>query len=302
MSDSLPLCSIVVPTHNRSAELSRCLDSLAQLDYPSDRLEVLVVDDGGSEPLEPVIGAVTGQLNIQLIQQVNKGPASARNAGAKHAEGEVLVFIDDDCRPDKHWLRLLAGSTAVCRGDMAGGRIINGEVDNPYSAASQQLVTYLYEYFNSEESELSFFTTSNLAVPAKRFHHMGGFDTTFSLPAGEDREFCDRWQSSGYSIRYVHEAVVHHHHCLNFTGFLAQHFRYGCGAFQFHLARGKRGQNRPRIEPFSFYSGIFRYPFTQEGQLRQKLACSLLMVLTQVAHSAGYFWARGRRVFGFTVP
>ena len=73
--------SIVVPTYNREAQLARCLNSLAHLDYPRNRFEIIVVNDGGAQP-----GATTSSLgrdlDVKLIHQKHAGSAAARNTGA----------------------------------------------------------------------------------------------------------------------------------------------------------------------------------------------------------------------------
>ena len=72
------LFSIVTPTYNRPERLATCLQSIAQLDYPRDRFEVIVVDDGSKTPIEPVITPLRDRLNITLLKQLNSGPAAAR--------------------------------------------------------------------------------------------------------------------------------------------------------------------------------------------------------------------------------
>jgi GT2 family glycosyltransferase len=62
---------------------------------------------------------------------------------------------------------------------------------------------------------MRFFPSNNLAVSKKRFHELGGFDTSFLLAGGEDREFCYRWLQSGGRLRRAPNAVVEHAHRLN---------------------------------------------------------------------------------------
>ena len=80
-----PFISIIIPTYNRPKQLATCLESLTKLDYPRDSFEVIVVDDGSKTQLESVVNPFSGELDITLIRQINKGAASARNTGAKQA-------------------------------------------------------------------------------------------------------------------------------------------------------------------------------------------------------------------------
>ena len=84
---SVPFFSIVIPTYNRPTRLSACLAAMSQLDYPRDRFEVVVVDDGSPTPMDAVVQPLRSQLNISLIRQSNAGPAAARNVGAQKGKG-----------------------------------------------------------------------------------------------------------------------------------------------------------------------------------------------------------------------
>src|SRR5215813_1646861 len=97
----LPRFSIVVPTYRRPAILAGCLDAVARLDYPCDRFEAIVVDDGGGAVELPRAYA---DVDMVLLTQAHAGPAAARNTGAARARGDFLAFTDDDCRPDPGWL------------------------------------------------------------------------------------------------------------------------------------------------------------------------------------------------------
>ncbi len=146
MSQALPFVSVIVPTYDRPRQLARCLRSLSSLDYPSDRFEVIVVDDGSESPPEDIVADAPGQLDTTLLSPPHAGPASARNYGAAHARGEYLAFTDDDCVPTPSWLRAIAVRFAATPGDAIGGRTLNGLPKNLYATASQALTDYLYVY------------------------------------------------------------------------------------------------------------------------------------------------------------
>ena len=191
--------SVIVPTFQRPASVERCLAALGAQTLGRDRFEVVVVDDGSAEPPRAAVARAAngGALNVRLIEQANAGPASARNAGANAAHGTYVVFTDDDCRPDPGWLRALDAKAALHPGSAIGGRVVNALGDGLFSTASQLLIEFLYDYYNVDESGGRFFITSNLALPTQAFRQIGGFDTSFPLAAGEDRDLCDRWREAG---------------------------------------------------------------------------------------------------------
>src|SRR6266480_5580198 len=110
--------SIIVPTHNRPQQLAACLDSLAGLDFPRDRFEVVVVDDESAKPLDAVVSPFRERLHLVLVRQKQAGPAAARNRGSTEARGCYLAFTDDDCRADSAWLRRLHTCLANHSGDL----------------------------------------------------------------------------------------------------------------------------------------------------------------------------------------
>jgi glycosyltransferase involved in cell wall biosynthesis len=288
-----PRFSIVIPTYNRPEQLAVCLQACARLDYPRDCFEVIVVDDGGAEPLEEIVACFQGTLTLKLLQQVNTGPAAARNKGASEAAGEFLAFTDDDCAPAPNWLQTLERQCVASPDCVIGGRTVNALTGNVYSTASQLLISYLCSFYNAIPHNARFFPSSNLAFPIKQFRAVGGFDVTYPRAAAEDRELCDRWLHLGRRMLYASEAVVYHAHALTFRTFVRQHFHYGQGAFCFHRVRARRGQHRIRVEPPSFYLNMLRYPFASAPGVTATLLM-LLFVVAQIANALGFFWMRAK--------
>lgn len=282
--------SIIVPTYKRPKQLTACLSSMCQLKYPNEHFEVIVVDDSSDSSLETVITPFKALLNLSVLSQPHAGPATARNRGANHAIGEILVFTDDDCLFAPDWLKNLAAHFATVQDQMIGGKTLNALSDNPYAAASQLLVDYLYSCYNANPNAARFFTSNNFAVPKRIFQKIGGFDTTFPLAAGEDREFCSRWLHHGYSMVYAPEILVYHAHALTFRRFLKQQFNYGLGASHLRWVAAQNNSNSHKIEHPSFYLNLLIYPFHQKGQMPFLLI--VLFFLSQVANVTGVLWER----------
>ncbi|HEY9737810.1 MAG TPA: glycosyltransferase [Trichocoleus sp.] len=293
--------SIIIPTYNRPQRLRYCLDALLELDYPRDRFEIIIVDDGSKTALEPIVRPFCNVLQVNLLRQDNAGPASARNTGAQEAKGTFLAFTDDDCLPAADWLTQLAAQLEANPRALVGGLPVNALPKNLYSTASQELIDYLYQYYNLSPERVKFFASNNIALPRDLFLAVGGFDKSFPKAAAEDREFCDRWQHLGYPMIYAPEVTVYHAHSLTLRSFCRQHFYYGRGAFHFHQVRARRQAEPIRIEPLEFYKALLRYPLqkrsSQPAKRRSQPAylVSALFVLSQAATIAGFFWEKGVR-------
>jgi GT2 family glycosyltransferase len=292
MVPNQPFFSIIIPTYNRPAELVLCLEALCRLDYPRNLFEVIVVDDGSKTTLQPVVSCFFDQLDVTLVTQANAGPAAARNAGAKRAKGEFLAFIDDDCITLPDWLQKLANRFSETPDQAIGGRTLNALTENPYSAASQNLMDAGYAYYNPLPGQASFFASNNLTVPAAHFQSMGGFDSAFKT--SEDRDFCDRWWHHGFQMTYAPEILIYHSHPLNFRAFWQQHFNYGRGAYRYHQARARRGTGRLRPDPNFYINLIFNPLMPQEVQ--RIFLVRVLLVMSQVANTIGFFWEGFSRI------
>lgn len=287
-----PHISIIIPTYARPRQLAACLAALSELDYPRERFEVIVVNDGGDTSLSEM-APFRQQINVTLITQPNAGPATARNTGAAQAKGEFLAFTDDDCAPARDWLQALANRFATTPDQLIGGRTLNALDENLCSTACQLLIDYLYGYYNSVPGEARFLTSNNMAMSAELFHSTGGFNTSFPLAAGEDRELCDRWLAGGYRMTYAPEVVINHAHHLTLRRFWGQHFNYGRSAIQFHRARAQRSGEAVKVEPASFYLNLLRYPCMHARAWRKPLLL-MLFAISQAANTAGFFYERGR--------
>jgi GT2 family glycosyltransferase len=284
-----PHVSIIIPTYRRSEALARTLDAMARLDYPRDALEVVVVED--EEPDHGLNGRREPRpdgLRVTWLSQCHAGPASARNRGARTARFDVLAFADDDCQPHPNWITELTRALGENPRSMVGGHTVNALTDNAYSRASQALVTYITAYYMQTGSP--FLASNNIAMSRATFEELGGFDTTFGLAGGEDRDFCARCLEHGIELRFVPEAIIEHHHELSLGRFWRQHHRYGRGAFQFHSKRNDRAKP-DSLEPLRFYSDLVFFPFRQPGE-PHPLRVSTLLCVSQVANALGFFSAR----------
>ncbi len=286
MSGSLPSFSVVVPTYRRPAQLAGCLAALAAVDYPGDRLEVIVVDDGGETPASS-LGAARDALNLTLRRTPNQGPAAARNVGARASRHEFLAFTDDDCWPDRRWLRALARRVTEEPRRAVGGRTVNAVRGSACAEASQFIVDCVYAFYNADPDRPRFLISNNMAVSSDVFGEVGGFDPEFRT--SEDREFCDRLLLGAHGMTYASDAIVRHSHELGIADFWRQHFGYGRGAWRFHRERARRGSGCLRNE-IGFYATVPKLARLRLRRMPPAAAMRLLALLAvwQAANAAGF--------------
>ncbi|MDQ3242281.1 MAG: glycosyltransferase, partial [Gemmatimonadota bacterium] len=283
--------SVVIPTFNRPQRLLRCLSGLSALEFPRDRFEVIVANNGWMAASPEEIAQAGEGLRMNFISLPNVGPAAARNAAVRLARGKYLAFLDDDSAAHRRWLAEFDNAFESSPDALLGGHTLNALQSNVYSEASQTLIDYLYGYYGGRAAgREQFFASNNMAVRADAFRALGGFDETFRR-AAEDREFCERWRASGRPFVFVASAIVHHAHELDAGSFLAQHFTYGRGAFIFRRRCAQRSARRVRVEPPGFYTSMMRFPWQRGVKRAPKI--SALLATSQLANAIGFFFEAG---------
>jgi glycosyltransferase involved in cell wall biosynthesis len=149
---SLPTVSVIIPTYNRKEFLRETLSSLAQQTYPSDRFEVIVIDDGSTDGTKE-IEAETFPFMLRYFWQKNQGDAAARNTGAQQSGSDILAFLDDDILVESDYLTCL-----VCEHEMHPHRIVVGTANlwSPETPLAQTVFAPLAWINNQAIVELAF--------------------------------------------------------------------------------------------------------------------------------------------------
>ncbi len=187
--------SIIVPVYNNPRDLSECLSALKASPYP--RAEILVVDDGSTDDT-PTVATRMGVRVLRLAK--NSGPATARNYGARHAQGDILFFVDAD---------IVVAPDAVSRvaklfeerSDVAA---VFGSYDAspPAKGVVSQYRNLLHHFVHQNGNpEASTFWGGCGAIRRSVFETIGGFDEKrYPRPAIEDIELGYRLRHAGYRI------------------------------------------------------------------------------------------------------
>lgn len=209
--------SIVVPTFRRPQVLRETLLAIAALDYPLEQYEVIVVDDGSEDETAKVVATLQPNfVNFIYHQQKNSGVASARNYGARVANGEIVIFNDDDIivEPDnikKHLTNLKRfGQCLVC-----GHWEFTPELKAYLSStAFGRYRMTMEDWYKSENGkrllsgrcyECDTVSGQNFSIRRDDFWSIGGFDEQFPFAGCEDHEFTRRAAQAGYKFIYDYD-------------------------------------------------------------------------------------------------
>ncbi len=211
--------SVVIPCRNRVEELRRCLSLLRHQQFPKEKYEVIVCDDGSEEDVESVIREFSND-DIEFIycRQAPQGPAAARNLGIKRARGEIVAMTDSDAIPQTDWLIKLYETL----------------VRNPQAVAVEGKVyaENVDEYAPLGEGPTNktggVYLTCNCAYRRDALLKAGGFDETFPYAAYEDAELAAQAQRFGPIIWQPEAIVIHPERQLTLSSVLKKlrHWEY----------------------------------------------------------------------------
>lgn len=197
--------SVIIPHLNQADALEACLLSLDAQTLGRSQFEVLVVDNGSLALPTDVVARHPG---TRLLQESRPGPGPARNTGVAAAAGEILAFVDSDCRAHPEWLKsALAALSASPPGTVLGGdvRIWHGEgSDLTAVAAYESVFAYRFKLYIERHG---YSGTGNLVMFRREFDAVGPFA---GIEVAEDMEWGQRARAAGLRFRYVPEMLVFH--------------------------------------------------------------------------------------------
>jgi GT2 family glycosyltransferase len=196
--------SIVIPVYNGGDDFGRCLSGVAAAVFPG--CEILVVADGESDGSWKTAEASGARI---LCLPEARGPAGARNLGAREARGDILFFVDADVVIPPETVHLVLAAFQ----DDPGLAALFGSYDDDPSAGNflSQYKNLFHHYVHqtARETATTFWSGCG-AVRREIFISMGGFDEGFRRPSIEDVELGYRLTRAGYRIRLVKEIQVKH--------------------------------------------------------------------------------------------
>lgn len=204
-----PFVSVVLPTHNRAKMLMDTLvNGLYQQNYPADRWEIVLVDDGSRDQTPEVIERLRehSPVPMRTFRLEGVGATAARNFGMEQATGEIVAHIDDDGRALPGWLE--AGVDAFAPGVAL--------VAGPIIALPGEPVGF-FSFVPRMGDDRGLFPSANLFIRRDLALRAGGFDESFGMnvlgrPApGWDADLAYSLLRQGYTHRFEYEALTFSH-------------------------------------------------------------------------------------------
>jgi GT2 family glycosyltransferase len=245
-----PTVSVVIVTRGRPQRVARTIRSILACRYPGDGREMVVVDtpEDGEPPLSFQPGDFEQGAQVRVVVEPEPGISRARNRGLWEANGEIVVFADDDVDVDPNWLATLIASFELGeRVDAVSGPTLPGALETPterwfegFGGLQRGFETRVYSLDDPPRDQPlfpfipgAFGSGRSMAFRRDPFRRLGGFDVTLGPPtptlAGEDIEALLRVVLSGSQVVHEPAALVWHAHPREYQMLRRRMWGYGLG-------------------------------------------------------------------------
>ena len=217
--------SVIVPVYNRIGEVSDLLRSLAA--QTARNFEVIIVEDGSTEPCRSVAEAYAPVLDIKYFFKDNEGRSIARNYGMGRATGDYFIFFDSDCVIPADYFEKLNHMEVETPADCFGGPdAADASFTSTQKAINHAMTSFLTTGgIRGGKISLEKFTprTFNMGFSRQVYQSVGGFREMFS----EDIDMSTRIRKAGFSIALYPDLPVYHKRRVDFRKFLRQVYVFG---------------------------------------------------------------------------
>ncbi len=248
MMKPMPFLSVVIPTYSRCESLRVTLEALKCQESVPGGFEVVVVSDGSTDGTQELLKGwanATLPFILRSIIQDNAGPARARNRGVNEAQGEVIVFLDDDVEPQPgclkaHAQRHLTENKLVLIGPMSPDPIRQKQeavwIAWEHAMLQKQYDSWKNGVWAENECGPHNFYTGNASVRREYILKVGGFDEGFTRQ--EDVELAARMERTcGVYFRFDPTPAALHRPLRSFASWLKVPYAYG----KLDVVRAQRG-------------------------------------------------------------
>jgi len=225
MNNQFQKVTIIVPVYNAEKTIKECINSILEIDYPKEKLELIFVNNSSTDRTENILNEFKDK--IKILYEKKRGPAAARNKGLLNASGEIIAFTDSDCVVERNWLKNIIKPLKDEQVGIAGGKIL---ARIPYNKIEK-----FGESIHDHKSAINVFKppyaiSMNWASRLSTLKKMNLFNDNFIRC--QDVELSYRIHIAGYKIVYVPEAVVYHRNESTLTDLFMEGYSHGLHSVQ----------------------------------------------------------------------
>jgi glycosyltransferase involved in cell wall biosynthesis len=207
--------SIIICTHNHAASLRKTLAAFERLVVPAGlEVEMLLVENACTDETPVLVEAARlKSITCRALHEPKKGQVRARNLGLSKAQGDLILFTDDDVCPQPDWLERIAARLVDGHSDALIGRVrLAPHLERPW--LTRRLRAMLAASEGLEDGWLTEMIGANATFHRRVLDRVPRFDEELgpgALGFGDDSLFSWQLEKAGFRLGRAPEAVVEHH-------------------------------------------------------------------------------------------
>ncbi|MFC1648895.1 glycosyltransferase [Nanoarchaeota archaeon] len=319
MVQKKPLVTIIIPARNAEKIIGKALNSVLKQDH--EKIEILVVDDKSTDKTAQAVRKFKSR-KIKLIKnKKNLGPGGSRNVAIKAAKGEYTAFTDADCTVPKDWI-----TNYLKEAKKQKAEILCGPVQTPkelnFFARAVGVLGRPSPTINWS-GQVVHFPTCNAFFKTKILKEYKGFAEASKAKRAAETDLLARLWQKGYRFHHSPKSPIMHYHRSNFKQFMRWRFISGIGTFD--VASKYIKTFKPSYFFFNFipllmlalaiiglfykpvyasaiiiayylFKFLINYSIKEEFNAAELALGVLLMIISRITKSAGFYYAFFRRI------
>lgn len=261
-----PKVAIVIPSYNAARTIGSAIEGCMLQDYPRDKLEIIVVDDGSTDETRDIVT----RYPVRYIYQPNAGPAKARNTGWKNSKAEIICVMDSDCIPEKRWVAKVVNDYQKKNPDCVGSRY---GIANPENLLADCIYCEFLVRYSWMSEYPKFIGSHGCSFKRSVLEELGGYNESYPMASAEDNDLAYRILGKNRKILFDKDIVIKHYFPTSWRKYLRVQFWHGYWRMKLYrdFPRMMRGDEYSTpldfIQPPLLLSSLMLLPFVAVGPI-----------------------------------
>ena len=233
MTFDYPSCALLIPAHNEEKVIGATIASMLKLNYPKDKLRIIVINDGSTDSTKEIIlGYAKQDRRVELFDvpkgEGGKGKSRALNLGVKRVTSDIIAVYDADNTPEENSLRYMAAQLLLHK--ELGGVIGKFRTVNKNHNLLTKFINIETLSFQSmlqagrwQMQNIATLPGTNFVMWTSLIHQLNGWDEEALT---EDSELSIRIYEAGYKIKYIPYAITYEQEPQEWKVWIKQRMRW----------------------------------------------------------------------------
>ncbi len=233
MTFDYPSCALLIPAHNEEKVIGATIASMLKLNYPKDKLRIIVINDGSTDSTREIILSYAKQdRRVELFDvpkgEGGKGKSRALNLGVKRVTSDIIAIYDADNTPEENSLRYMAAQLLLHKelgGVIGKFRTVNKDHNLLTKFINIETLSFqsMLQAGRWQMQNIATLPGTNFVMWTSLIHQLNGWDEEALT---EDSELSIRIYEAGYKIKYIPYAITYEQEPQEWKVWIKQRMRW----------------------------------------------------------------------------